>query len=498
MRLLIVATTAMLSIVCAQAMEANTVGKRFARDAFISAYMDAVRQNPKIAVSQLAYLLAVTSPNSTDKSVWEKAAASIPFNEQLSRIASYLPKVGIGVGLSSPLGSAQLSASLTVSYNLNSLISTVFRGISGMMSPEEVEKTVQYILYINPSQTAALGGLTWDAWTNTGDLREFHSMYAIISQYTSQVPAPDAPPSAYIEVSSAFVTPFYHQLQSKPGVADSLVRNDWDAFIGGLPRRVPISSDPHFGTPAIREAVLKVASANAPAGTPLVLNAFSQPSTDAIYSLDPELDQRIRHWFSGKTREKMPEKRRYADVRSEWLEVQELLHEAAAIASAFSDPGSQRAVLITEQMVKLTYSVEMLNAAETSLQKGTATLGIVSTAITLFETFSRIMEPNKPSPERLLLEGQQKILGALSEISLQIHDVAVTLACVQRQLGALQFAISTDFAIERRELRSIGASLAANRAELLAALENSMLMSSMSAAEALRNDAQTQEVVAKT
>ena len=117
-------------------------------------------------------------------------------------------------------------------------------------------------------------------------------------------------------------------------------------------------------------------------------------------------------------------------------------------------------------------------------------------ALTLFDMFARIAEPNRPSPEMLLLKGQQNILAALSQVSAQIHEVAVAVACVQRQIGSLQFAISTDFAIARRELHAIQASLAANRVELFDALANAILTSSMHAAESLRNDAQAGAIVA--
>ena len=468
---------------------------QFARDAFVSTYLDAVRQNPRIVVSQFAYLLAVTGNNGSDKSEFERAAISIPFNEQLSKIGNYLPQVGIGVGLSAPLGSSPISVNLSASYNLNPLIASVFRGVSGIMSPEEVENTIRSISYMEPSSIAALGRLTWDAWQNTGNLQSLHSMYGIISQYTSQVPSPDSPPSTYIENSSPFVAPFFHELSAQPGVNLTMIRQDWDAFLDALPRGIAATKDVEFGNSAVREVAKIVASSSETMQTPLLLGVLSRSSAEPSFSLDPKLDATIRDWFAERAKHEIHDKRSYSEIQNEWVEAQRLLYEATAIASSLNDSGSQRAVAVTEQMLKLAYSVEMLNSAQNTLQSSTAGLGIVGAALSLFDMLEKVTAPDSPSAQKILLGGQQKILQALSEVSTHIHEVAVAVACVQRQVDSLQFAISTDFTINRQELRAIQASLAANRVDLLDALANSDLSSSIHAAEALRNDAQTSEVV---
>jgi len=203
--------------------------------------MDAVRQHPEIVVSQFAYLFAVTK-ETVQKFLTSKRPQRQFRSTNNSLDWKYLPQVGMGVGLSLPLGSSPLSANISASYDLDPLIANIMRAASGMKTPEEVKQSIQSISMMNPTIIAALGGLTWDAWNNTGQFQQLHSMYGIVSQYTSSVPRPDAPPSDYIDMSSPFVAPFFTKFARRVAIRILFARIG-DAFLKALPKKALTKTD---------------------------------------------------------------------------------------------------------------------------------------------------------------------------------------------------------------------------------------------------------------
>jgi hypothetical protein len=456
--------------------------------------MGVVGQHPEIIVRQLGLLIATTRGNNSEISDWERTAASISFNDELSRLGGYQWSIGINLGFNTPLGG------ISASYNLDPIIANIFRGMAGKKTPDEIKQTLQSVALMNPEVIAGLGRTTWDAWNNTGglytgELQKLHSMYDIVSQSTSSVPSPDAEPSAYIDTASPFVTPLYYEIMGAGGVDDRVIRQDWEAFIRSV-QRVPLTdTDPDFGTKAVRTAVANLA--NSPPSEPtLAFRAFSKALEGKSVSIDPSLSKKIQQLYADETKFNFSsQSRSFDEIQAEWREVQEgIFAPAYSIALAFNDQNAQRAILATQQITKMVYSVKMVNAAQRTLQSGIATLGIVGAVVALFDEFSK-QAPTGPSPEALILQGQVRILSAISQVSSQIRDVALTLASIQRQLGEVQRSIDTDFAIERKELHAIEAALSANRADFLDAVASSMEQAAKNAASQFESDATTPEVV---
>src|SRR5262249_47771002 len=98
------------------------------------------------------------------------------------------------------------------------------------------------------------------------------------------------------------VTPFYHEILRRPDVNRDLVHQNWRAFLDALPRKVLRKSDPNFGTAAVRHAVEGLATSAEPAKPAFVLGAFTKTFEGASFSIDPELDDRMRKWFADKSR----------------------------------------------------------------------------------------------------------------------------------------------------------------------------------------------------
>jgi hypothetical protein len=299
----------------ASALQADSPGKQFAKDTFISAYMQAVQIHPELVIAQYAYLGAVSRKESDADSEYEKILESKSFNETLTRVAAYLPQVGIGVNLGTPF------AGVSVNYNLDPLIANIMRGIAEMKTPDEIVQAIKSVFLVDPSAVAGLGGLTWDAWENPDpEFAKLHSLYGIARQYLPTLPSPDAKPSAYIDAASPFVTPLYDEIRLTSGIDVTSIRENWDALIEAVPRKRLGEFDPNFGSRTVRDAASSVANAKSPATLGFVLGEFAKGSNAPTLSVDPGLDGRLRKWLVEKASIPSGQKRSYDEIREEWKE----------------------------------------------------------------------------------------------------------------------------------------------------------------------------------
>ncbi|PSV43182.1 hypothetical protein [Photobacterium indicum] len=472
------------------------------RDLFIEHYLEAVREDPRLMVGNLAYITAVNNQgNPLNENEYNKIINSWQLEDSIAYYKKYIPQIGIGVQVGPSTGI--FSGGISLEYNLTPLLVDMVRMTLGGLTRDELEARMRDLTTWNSDSIRSIGRLIYESHHNPhGELAKFYPLYQISKVSAPQLPSPKGSPKDYYDRASPL---FKAWISAKMmGMNSNQKQNtlsNWNTFTSFLKN----NSTPVLPNAKLNDLAEQVANKLAERlRYSSDILAVQHEIIDSVLQGVP-LDQDILNVLKKTLLKKgLLEKifvqnrilrdKKVNELREQLRYAQTLLNSTSRIAKAIGSVEDQRAIAFVSGIVEFSFQASIAYTATTKATALASGLASVAALASLASMFNNQTPDSSAKAINAILSNQQLIVEQLARI--EKHLVHLRLAVREMERVMKRHADRTEFKLDELliHIEEARAATFFARDSLLSSLATISSTSLWSSAANLRKMAQDVEV----